>query len=70
MGPGHPDIESERPRSRKSGRYTDTDAAGQSTTLIDVPDDHPQLAVLLRNGSIQPLPPKLGKGVADGKDSG
>lgn len=70
MGPGKLDIESERPRNKKTGRYTDLDAAGQSTTVIEIPDGHPLLPVLLRNGSIQMLPPEPETEAESGEDPG
>lgn len=70
-GSGKPHVESERPRHKKSGRYTDLDAAGQSTTTIDIPDDvTDDVAGLLRRGSIQELPAPVGKGAHRGEDPG
>lgn len=70
MGPGRPDIVSERPR-HKSGRYLDLDDDGQSTTVIDIPADTlADIPALLRQGAIQEMPqptPKSGKGATRGE---
>lgn len=61
MGPGRPDIVSERPRVTRTGKYLDLGADGKSTTTIDVPDDaQPSAERLLNMGAIEPLPePKV-----------
>lgn len=59
MGPGRPDIESERPRQSKTGVYQDLDEQGRSTTLVDIPDGaRVDVAGLLAVGAIEALPPE------------
>lgn len=59
MGPGRPDIESERPRQRKTGVFQDLDAQGRSTTLVDIPADaRVDIGALLAAGAIESLPPE------------
>lgn len=57
MGPGRPDVESERPRQSKTGVYQDIGPDGKSLTVVDVPDDaRVNVAALLASGAIEPLP--------------
>ncbi len=57
MGPGAPDIESERPRQRKTGAYQDLDEQGRSTTLVDIPAGaRVDIGALLAAGAIEALP--------------
>ena len=57
MGPGRPDIESERPRQRKTGVFQDLDEQGRSTTLVDIPSDaRVDIGALLSAGAVEALP--------------
>ncbi len=59
MGPGAPDIESERPRQRKTGAYQDLDEQGRSTTLADIPAGaRVAIGALLAAGALEVLPPE------------
>ncbi len=67
QGTGKPDIVSERPRDKKTGRYLDLDDDGQSTTAIEIPDE---LIHTVSPAAVQPWSaastPKGGKGAASG----
>lgn len=57
MGPGRPDLESERPRQKRTGVYLDLDEQGRSTTLVDIPADaRVDVGGLLAVGAIEALP--------------
>lgn len=57
MGPGKPDIVSERPRQKKTGRYLDLDQDGLSTTRIEIPEGAlVDVDQLVRIGAIEAVP--------------
>jgi len=57
MGPGKPDLESERPRQKKTGVFLDLDEQGRSTTLVDIPADaRADIGGLIAAGALEALP--------------
>lgn len=57
MGPGVPDVESERPRQRKTGVFQDLDEQGRSTTIVAIPAGaRVDIGALLAAGAIEALP--------------
>ena len=68
MGPGKPDVTSERPRQKKTGIYLDIGPDGRSTTTVDIPADAlADVPGLLRVGAIEALPPEPAPAVKGGK---
>ncbi len=64
QGPGKPDIVSERPRDKKTGRYLDLDESGISQTFVEIPEG---LLHTVSPSAIEAMPqPKGGKGAASG----